>query len=168
MDEEKKKALDEQEKSPEKEQEKQSPPEEKQEEKQSEEQKQEPKEKTEEKQEENPPPKETPKEHELTVPDPKDEEILRLKTQLNAVQLGILHDCLEDATAIAESYVKSGKCKDINSALNEVVKKYPNMKNDSKDAKKGGFKVGADSDKQNKTDENRLANAFGIRKKGKV
>ena len=156
-----------QEKAPEKEQEKQSPVEEKQEEKQPEEQKQQPEEKTEEKQEQ-PPPKETPKEHELTVPDPKDEEILRLKTQLNAVQLGILPDCLEDATAIAESYVKSGKCKDINSALNEVVKKYPNMKNDSKDAKKGGFKVGADSDKQNKTDENRLANAFGIRKKGKV
>ena len=148
MDEEKKKALDEQEKAPEKEQEKQSPPDEKQ--------------------EENPPPKETPKEHEPTVPDPKDEEILKLKTQLNAVQLGILPVCLEDATAIAESYVKSGKCKDINSALNEVVKKYPSMKSDSKDAKKGGFKVGADSDKQNKTDESRLANAFGIRKKGKV
>ncbi len=85
------------------------------------------------------------------------------------MQLGILPDCLEDATAIAESYVKSGKCKDINSALNEVVKKYPSMKGDNKDAKKGGFKVGADSsEKENKTDESRLANAFGIRKKGKV
>ena len=43
------------------------------------------------------------------VPDAKDEEILRLKTQIAAMSLGVKPDCMDDAVAIAESYVKSGK-----------------------------------------------------------
>ncbi|MGN0576875.1 MAG: hypothetical protein ACI4J2_12705 [Ruminococcus sp.] len=42
-------------------------------------------------------------------PDDKDEEILRLKTQIAAMQLGVKPDCMDDAVAIAESYVKAGK-----------------------------------------------------------
>lgn len=104
------------------------------------------------------------------APDDKDEEILRLKTQIAAMQLGVSADCMEDAVAIAESYVKNGKAGDINAALQAVVKKYPDMKSEGKDTKdgksKGGFKVGADSsDKGDKADDNRLSNAFGIRKK---
>ena len=101
------------------------------------------------------------------VPDAKDEEILRLKTQIAAMSLGVKPDCMDDAVAIAESYVKSGKNEDINSALSAVVKKYPDMKADVGDSKKqGGFKVGAgSSDKDEKPDDSRLANAFGIRKK---
>ena len=102
-----------------------------------------------------------------TVPDAKDEEILRLKTQIAAMSLGVKPDCMDDAVAIAESYVKSGKNEDINSALSAVVKKYPDMKADGGDGKKqGGFKVGAgSSDKEEKPDNSRLDNAFGIKKK---
>lgn len=102
-----------------------------------------------------------------TVPDAKDEEILRLKTQIAAMSLGVKPDCMDDAVAIAESYVKSGKNEDINSALSAVVKKYPDMKADVGDSKKqGGFKVGAgSSDKEEKPDNSRLDNAFGIKKK---
>lgn len=101
------------------------------------------------------------------VPDAKDEEILRLKTQIAAMSLGVKPDCMDDAVAIAESYVKSGKSEDINSALSAVVKKYPDMKADVGDSKKqGGFKVGAgSSDKEEKPDNSRLDNAFGIKKK---
>lgn len=101
------------------------------------------------------------------APDAKDEEILRLKTQIAAMSLGVKPDCMDDAVAIAESYVKSGKNEDINSALSAVVKKYPDMKADGGDSKKqGGFKVGAgSSDKEEKPDNSRLDNAFGIKKK---
>lgn len=105
------------------------------------------------------------------APDAKDEEILRLKTQIAAMSLGVKPDCMDDAVAIAESYVKSGKSENINSALSAVVKKYPDMKADVGDSKKqGGFKVGAgSSDKEEKPDNSRLDNAFGIKKKkGKV
>ncbi len=59
---------------------------------------------------------------------------------------------MDDAVAIAESYVKSGKSEDINSALSAVVKKYPDMKADVGDSKKqGGFKVGAGSSDKEKS-----------------
>lgn len=101
------------------------------------------------------------------APDAKDEEILRLKTQIAAMSLGVKPDCMDDAVAIAENYVKSGKNEDINSALSAVVKKYPDMKADGGEGKKqGGFKVGAgSSDKEEKPDNSRLDNAFGIKKK---
>lgn len=112
---------------------------------------------------EEPKPEEKPTEN---VPDPKNEEILRLKTQIAAMELGVSADCMEDAVAIAESYVKNGKSEDINSALQAVVKKYPDMKADGKDSKpNGGFKIGADKPKQKNADEERLNNAFGIKKK---
>ena len=100
-------------------------------------------------------------------PDDKDEEILRLKTQIAAMQLGVKPDCMDDAVAIAERYVKAGKNEDINSELSAVVKKYPDMKAEGGDSRKqGGFKVGAgSSDKEEKEDSSRLSNAFGIRKK---
>ncbi len=103
----------------------------------------------------------------VAAPDSKDEEILRLKTQIAAMQLGVKPDCMEDAVAIAESYVKAGKNDDINSALTAVIKKYPDMKSDGGDSKKqGGFKVGAgSSEKEENADSSRLASAFGLRKK---
>lgn len=112
------------------------------------------------------PEKEEPKEEEPPEKDDKDEEILRLKTQIAAMELGVSADCMEDAVAIAESYVKNGKAEDINSALQAVVKKYPDMKADGKDGKpNGGFKIGADKPKQKNADEERLNDAFGIKKK---
>ena len=79
------------------------------------------------------------------APDEKDQEILRLKTQIAAMQLGIKPDCIEDAVAVAESYVRNGSQQDINAALSAVVKKYPDMKGE------GGKK--SDGKKQGDTDE---------------
>lgn len=73
--------------------------------------------------------------------DEKDEEILRLKTQIAAMQLGVSAEAMEDAVALAESYVRNGSAKDISAALSAVVKKYPDMK--GKEGAAGGFKVGA-------------------------
>ena len=74
-------------------------------------------------------------------PDEKDEEILRLKTQIAAMQLGVSAEAMEDAVALAESYVRNRSAKDISAALSAVVKKYPDMK--GKEGAAGGFKVGA-------------------------
>lgn len=104
------------------------------------------------------------------APDEKDQEILRLKTQIAAMQLGIKPDCIEDAVAVAESYVRNGSQQDINAALSAVVKKYPDMKSEggkkSDGKKQGGFKVGAgssDSDEkkpQSKTTAQKRWNKF--------
>ena len=79
------------------------------------------------------------------APDEKDQEILRLKTQIAAMQLGIKPDCIEDAVAVAESYVRNGSQQDINAALSAVVKKYPDMKGEgdkkSDGKKQGGFNL---------------------------
>lgn len=100
--------------------------------------------------------------------DPKDEEILKLKTQIAAMQMGFMPECMEDAVVLAESYVKNGSEKDINSALSAVMKKYPDWKSgkDGKDDKsKGGFKVGAGDPDKKTTDDDKLNNAFGIKRK---
>lgn len=112
------------------------------------------------------PKSEAEKEESPAAADDKDEEILRLKTQIAAMQLGFKPECMEDAVVLAKSYVENGE-KDINTALSAVMKKYPDWKQDGKsDKNNGGFKVGADSsDKGDKADDNRLSNAFGIRKK---
>ena len=86
-------------------------------------------------------------------PDEKDEEILRLKTQIAAMQLGVSAEAMKDAVALAESYVRNGSAKDISAALSGVVKKYPDMKGKEGDA--GGFKVGAGS---SDTDEKKPQN----------
>lgn len=115
------------------------------------------------------PPKDEPKEEAPAAPDEKDEEILRLKTQIAAMQLGISGDCMEDAVAIAESRVKSGKADDINKALEDVVKAYPAMKADGGKGDKSksdkGFKVGAGDPASKSSDDDRLNEAFGLNKK---
>jgi outer membrane biosynthesis protein TonB len=101
--------------------------------------------------------------------DPKDEEILKLKTQIAAMQMGFNPECMEDAVVLAESYVKSGAQKDINTALSAVMKKYPDWKAEggkSDGKKQGGFRVGAGgTDKQESADNDKLSKAFGIKKK---
>ena len=57
------------------------------------------------------------------------------------MQLGVSAEAMEDAVALAESYVRNGSAKDISAALSAVVKKYPDMK--GKEGAAGGFKVGA-------------------------
>ncbi len=87
-------------------------------------------------------------------PDEKDEEILRLKTQIAAMQLGVSAEAMKDAVALAESYVRNGSAKDISAALSAVVKKYPDMK--GKEGAAGGFKVGAgSSDTEEKKPQNK-------------
>ena len=100
--------------------------------------------------------------------DPKDEEILKLKTQIAAMQMGFKPECMEDAVVLAESYVKSGLEKDINSALSAVMKKYSDWKADggkSDSKKSGGFKVEAGEPEKKPTDDEKLNDAFGIKKK---
>lgn len=93
-------------------------------------------------------------------------ENLTLKTQLEALKIGFKPDCLEDAVVLAENIVKRDST-DITAALQSVAKKYPDWKSDAKSAESaGGFKVGADSSKgDNKQDDSKLSQAFGIRKK---
>lgn len=95
-------------------------------------------------------------------------ENLTLKTQLEAMKIGFAPDCMEDAVVLAEAIVKRDGV-DISAALQSVAKKYPDWKSDGKEKSKGGFKVGADSGSDSKkTDSDKLSQAFGIRKKGKV
>jgi hypothetical protein len=96
-------------------------------------------------------------------------ENLTLKTQLEALKIGFKPDCIEDAVVLAENLVKR-EGSDITAALQAVAKKYPDWKSDAKsDKSTGGFKVGADSgSKEKNPDSDRLSQAFGIKKKGKV
>ncbi len=96
-------------------------------------------------------------------------ENLTLKTQLEAVKIGFDPNCIEDAVVLAENIVKRDGS-DITAALQAVAKKYPDWKSDAKSGKSaGGFKVGADSgSKEKNPDSDRLSQAFGIKKKGKV
>ncbi len=93
-------------------------------------------------------------------------ENLRLKTQVSAMGLGFKAECIEDAVVLAENLVKQGE-KDIETALNAVLKKYPDWKDGKGEAKKSsGFKVGADSSNDDKSaSEDKLKSAFGIKKK---
>lgn len=92
-------------------------------------------------------------------------ENLTLKTQLEAMKTGFKPDCIEDAVVLAENIVKRDGS-DITAALQAVAKKYPDWKSDGKDNSKGGFKVGADTPKNEKNpDDSRLDAVFGIKKK---
>lgn len=95
-------------------------------------------------------------------------ENLTLKTQLEAMKIGFAPDCMEDAVILAEAIVKRDGS-DISAALQAVAKKYPDWKSDGKGEKggksKGGFKVGADSSDNKKADDEKLSQAFGIKKK---
>lgn len=94
-------------------------------------------------------------------------ENLTLKTQLEALKIGFRTDCIEDAVVLAENIVKRDGS-DITAALQAVAEKYPDWKSDGKDnsKSKGGFKVGADTPKNEKNAEDEsLDKAFGLRRK---
>lgn len=104
---------------------------------------------------------------ELSENDKLKAENLTLKTQLEALKIGFKPDCIEDAVVLAENLVKRDGS-DITTALQAVAKKYPDWKSDGKDNSKGkgGFKVGADTPKDEKNaDDERLDKAFGLRRK---
>ena len=69
------------------------------------------------------------------------EENLRLKTQLEAMKTGFKTAVIEDAVILAESMAKRDNI-DIKKALQEISKKYPEWKSESKDKSKTGFRVG--------------------------
>lgn len=105
---------------------------------------------------------------ELSEEDRLKEENFRLKTQLEAMKIGFNPDVIEDAVILAENTVKKDGS-DISAALQAVAKKYPDWKADSKgkDGKsKGGFKVGADTSKQSSANDEKIRQAFGLKKKG--
>lgn len=131
-------------------------------------------EKPDEKQEENPAEKSDTKENKPDVPqlsetDKLKAENLRLKTENEAMKIGFNPDVVQDAVVLAEDIVKREGV-EITAALQSVAKKYPDWKSggEKKDDKsKGGFKVGADSEDQKNTSDDRLRQAFGIKKKDK-
>ena len=69
------------------------------------------------------------------------EENFRLKTQLEAMKTGFKTDVIEDAVILAESLAKRDNL-DIKKALQEIAKKYPEWKSQSKEQSKTGFRVG--------------------------
>ena len=101
---------------------------------------------------------------ELSEEDKLREENFRLKTQLEAMKIGFVPDVIEDAVILAENIVKRDGS-DITAALQAVAKKYPDWKADGKSKSKGGIKVGADSSGQNSSNDERLRQAFGLKKK---
>ncbi|MDE6784336.1 MAG: hypothetical protein K2J26_03020 [Ruminococcus sp.] len=104
---------------------------------------------------------------ELSETDKLKAENLTLKTQLEALKIGFKPDCIEDAVVLAENIIKRDGS-DITNALQTVAKKYPDWKSDGSDNSKGkgGFKVGADTPKDEKNADNEsLDKAFGLRKK---
>ena len=88
-------------------------------------------------------------------------ENIRLKAQIEAYKTGFRSDTLEDAVLLAENIAKRDGV-EISEALQAVAEKYPDWKNTENNS---GFKVGAEPPEENKPDESRLDNAFGIRKK---
>lgn len=89
----------------------------------------------------------------------------RLKAQLEAHNAGFKGEYIEDAVLIAENAAKRDGIT-IAEALQAVAKKYPEWKHTADDKGKSGFKVGADTPKEDKTaEDDKLNEAFGIRKK---
>lgn len=88
-------------------------------------------------------------------------ENIRLKAQIEAYKTGFRSETLEDAVLLAENIAKRDGV-EISAALQAVAEKYPDWKNTENNS---GFKVGAEPPAENKPDESRLDNAFGIRKK---
>ena len=103
----------------------------------------------------------------LSVEDELRAENFALKTQLEAMKLGFIPDYIDDAVVLAESIVKR-EGSDIATALKAVAKKYPDWKQQAGDKGKGkgGFKIGSDGGNSKPTSEDKLNNAFGIKKKG--
>ena len=89
----------------------------------------------------------------------------RLKAQLEAHNAGFKGEYIEDAVLIAENAAKRDGTT-IAEALQAVAKKYPEWKHTADEKGKSGFKVGADTPKEDKTAEDEsLDEAFGIRRK---
>lgn len=89
----------------------------------------------------------------------------RLKAQLEAHNAGFKGEYIEDAVLIAENAAKRDGT-NITEALQAVAKKYPEWKHTSDDKGGSGFKVGAEPPKEENTaDNDKLDEAFGIRKK---
>ena len=89
----------------------------------------------------------------------------RLKAQLEAHNAGFKPEYIEDAVLIAENAVSRDGIT-ITEALQAVAKKYPEWKHTADAKGKSGFKVGAETPKEdNAAVDDSLDEAFGIRRK---
>ncbi|MBR1724036.1 MAG: hypothetical protein IJ723_03335 [Ruminococcus sp.] len=89
----------------------------------------------------------------------------RLKAQLEAHNAGFRGEYIEDAVLIAENAANRDGIT-ITEALQAVAKKYPEWKHTADDKGRNGFKVGAETPKEDDTaEDDKLNEAFGIRKK---
>ena len=88
-----------------------------------------------------------------------------LEAREEARNAGFRNEYVEDAVLIADNAAKRDGIT-IVEALQAVAKKYPEWKHTADDKGKSGFKVGADTPKEDKTAEDEsLDEAFGIRRK---
>ena len=89
----------------------------------------------------------------------------RLKAQLEAHNAGFKPEYIEDAVLIAENAANRDGIT-ITEALQAVAKKYPEWKHTADEKGKSGFKVGAETPKEdNAAEDASLDEAFGIRRK---
>ena len=89
----------------------------------------------------------------------------RLKAQLEAHNAGFKGEYIEDAVLFAENAANRDGIT-ITEALQAVAKKYPEWKHTADEKGKSGFKVGAETPKEDNAAENdQLDEAFGIRRK---
>lgn len=89
----------------------------------------------------------------------------RLKAQLEAHNAGFKPEYIEDAVIIAENAVNRDGIT-IAEALQALAKKYPEWKHTADEKGRLGFKVGAETPKEDSNAENeQLDEAFGIRRK---
>lgn len=89
----------------------------------------------------------------------------RLKAQLEAHNAGFRGEYIEDAVLIAENAANRDGIT-ITEALQAVAKKYPEWKHTADEKGRLGFKVGAETPKEDNAAENeQLDEAFGIRRK---
>ena len=89
----------------------------------------------------------------------------RLKAQLEAHNAGFKPEYIEDAVLIAENAANRDGIT-ITEALQAVAKKYPEWKHTADEKGKSGFKVGAETPKEdNAAVDDSLDEAFGIRRK---
>lgn len=95
-------------------------------------------------------------------------ELIEAKAQSAAAMLGCRADCIEDAVYLAvrnASKDDEPDDEDIKTALEELLKKYPGWKNNS-EKPAGGFKIGAESQGENRNaTDDMLKGIFGIKKK---
>lgn len=96
-------------------------------------------------------------------------ELVEARAQVAAVKEGVQPSAIEDAVCLAvHAAEKEGEVTQeaVAKALQEVVKRHPEWKQEEKKNSAGGFRVGAGGGKsENRVDDDQLAAIFGVKQK---